>query len=216
MPGARTGRRGRPAGRPRRPRGGWECSSHPRKKRRSSTPPEMRPYSSLQKVRLFFLLTSYFFKCSKTKSNSYFCLLGKLRWDWYEQEETGSIVLYCQTQEASLKVTLGKDNQDFRIEVQENGEVCSLHFELEGTIVWPVRVIQIPNSSKVNKLHFICLEYRNMLIVMLMFFCVPHTGRNPAEKIKTKSLEKTWTSLPGFWRGKKLRFASSLFQNGSC
>lgn len=74
----------------------------------------------------------------------------KLRWDWYEQEETGSIVLYCQTQEASVKVTLGKDNQDFRIEVQESGGMCSLHFELEGTIVWPVRIIQIPNSSKVE------------------------------------------------------------------
>ncbi|XP_034256976.1 cytochrome b5 reductase 4 [Thrips palmi] len=74
----------------------------------------------------------------------------KLRWDWYEQEETGSIVLYCQTQEASVLVALGKDNQDFRIEVLENGETCSLHFELEGTIIWPVRIIQIPNSSKVE------------------------------------------------------------------
>ncbi|KAJ1522418.1 hypothetical protein ONE63_002705 [Megalurothrips usitatus] len=74
----------------------------------------------------------------------------KLRWDWYEQEERGSIVLYCQTSEPSVKVALGEDNKNLKIEVRENGEQCSLNFILENTIDWPVRVIQIPNSSKVE------------------------------------------------------------------
>ena len=41
----------------------------------------------------------------------------KLRWDWYEQEESGSMVLYCKTQEASVKVTLESDHKKFRLDV---------------------------------------------------------------------------------------------------
>lgn len=74
----------------------------------------------------------------------------KLRYDWYEQEERGSVVLYCQTQEPSIKVTLGDDNQNLTIVVSEKDASQSLHFLLENTIVWPPRLIQIPNSSKVE------------------------------------------------------------------
>ncbi|KAK3910947.1 Cytochrome b5 reductase 4 [Frankliniella fusca] len=74
----------------------------------------------------------------------------KLRYDWYEQEERGSIVLYCQTQEPSVKVTLGEDNKDLLLLVCEKGEIQSLHILLENDIVWPPRLIQIPNSSKVE------------------------------------------------------------------
>lgn len=60
-------------------------------------------------------------------------------------------MLYCKSQEASVKVTLEKDYKNFRIDVNENGVLSSLCFLLENRINWPVRIIQIPKASKVSK-----------------------------------------------------------------